>query len=187
MHNLLRFLLKKGKLQAQKAYIKQHRIMCQDIPQFSGRWPKFMNQGTISLTDSCSFRSFRSIITLTTDVDGIIKLGKRVWINDGVMIFSRVSISIGDYSMIGDQVIIYDSNCHYASPEIPPLEKPVTIGRNVWIGSRAIILPGVSIGDHAVIGAGSVVTKDIPAKCIAVGNSAKVVKIFDCSDDWIRP
>jgi acetyltransferase-like isoleucine patch superfamily enzyme len=187
MHNPLRLLLKQGKLQAQKTYLKQNRVVCQDIAQFSGKWPKFTNQGTIVLSDSCSFRSFRSVIVFTTEGDGIIKLGKKVWINDGVMIFSRVSINIGEHSMIGDQVIIYDSNCHYVNPETPPIEKSVTIGRNVWIGSRAIVLPGVSIGDHAVIGAGSVVTKDIPARCVAVGNSAKVVKTFDCPDDWIRP
>jgi acetyltransferase-like isoleucine patch superfamily enzyme len=187
MHNPLRLLLKQGKLQAQKAYMKQNRITHQDIPKFSGRWPKFMNHGTISLGDDCSFRSFRSTITFTTDTDGMIKLDGKVWINDGVMIFSRVSITIGEHSMIGDQVIIYDSNCHHVSPETLPVEKPVTIGRNVWIGSRAMILPGVSIGDHAVIGAGSIVTKDIPAKCVAVGNSAKVVRTFDCPDQWIRP
>jgi acetyltransferase-like isoleucine patch superfamily enzyme len=53
---------------------------------------------------------------------------------------------------------------------------PVKIGDHVWIGSRVIILPGVSIGDHAAVGAGSVVTKSIPPNCLAVGNPARVVR-----------
>jgi maltose O-acetyltransferase len=54
--------------------------------------------------------------------------------------------------------------------------KPIHIGSNVWIGSGAIILGGVTIGDHAVIGAGAVVTKDVPARTVAVGNPARVIK-----------
>ena len=54
--------------------------------------------------------------------------------------------------------------------------KSVIIGKNVWIGTHAVILPGVTIGDRAVIGAGSIVTKDVPANSVAVGNPAKVIK-----------
>ena len=57
--------------------------------------------------------------------------------------------------------------------------KTVNIGKNCWIGEKAIIMPGVSIGDNAVIGAGSVVTKSVPADSIAVGNPARVIKKFD--------
>jgi acetyltransferase-like isoleucine patch superfamily enzyme len=181
MHNSLRLVLKHGKLQAEKAYMKQNRIMYQDISKFSGRWPKFMNHGTISLANNFSFRSFRSTIIFTTDIDGIIKLGRKFWINDSAMIFSRVSISIGSHSMIRDQVI------HHVSPETLSAEKPVTIGRNVWISTRAMILPGVSMEDHAIIGAVFIVAKDTSAKCVAVGNSAKVVRTFNCPDQWIRP
>lgn len=56
------------------------------------------------------------------------------------------------------------------------IPSPVKIGKNVWIGSNSTILPGVTIGDNAIIGAGSVVTKDIPADMIAVGNPAKVIR-----------
>jgi acetyltransferase-like isoleucine patch superfamily enzyme len=108
------------------------------------------------------------------------------FINDGTNLYAMTAIVIGDHTMIGDQVTIYDASCHHVSPDLPPVAQPVTIGRNVWIGSRAMILPGVVIGDHAVIGAGSIVTKSIPARSVAVGNPAKVIKTFDCPDDWVR-
>jgi maltose O-acetyltransferase len=58
----------------------------------------------------------------------------------------------------------------------PELAKPVTIGKNVWVGGGSIILPGVTIGDNTTIGAGSVVTKDIPPDVVAAGNPARVLK-----------
>jgi acetyltransferase-like isoleucine patch superfamily enzyme len=57
-----------------------------------------------------------------------------------------------------------------------PESEPVVIEDNVWIGSKTIILPGVRIGNHAVIGAGSIVTKDIPPRCVAAGNPARVIR-----------
>jgi acetyltransferase-like isoleucine patch superfamily enzyme len=145
-----------------------------------------MNEGTIDLGDGCLFRCFRSTIVLATGPEGAIRLGRQVWINDGSNLYALTSIVIGDHTMIGDQVTIYDASCHHVSPDRPPVAQPVSIGRNVWIGSRAMILPGVVIGDHAVIGAGAIVTKSIPARSIAVGNPAKVIKTFDCPDDWVR-
>ena len=63
---------------------------------------------------------------------------------------------------------------------------PVTIGRNVWIGTRAIILPGVTIGDHSVIGAGAVVSRDVPDRAVVVGSPARIVSRFECADNWKR-
>jgi acetyltransferase-like isoleucine patch superfamily enzyme len=57
-----------------------------------------------------------------------------------------------------------------------PQSDPVVIGDHVWIGSKAVILPGVRIGSHAVVGAGSIVTKDIPPRCVAAGNPARVLR-----------
>jgi acetyltransferase-like isoleucine patch superfamily enzyme len=186
MDNLLRQLLKFAKHQVQKGYLARYRIAYEELPGFAGEWPKFLNEGTIDLGDACLFRTFRSTIVLATSTGGSIKLGRQVWINDGTNLYAMTAIVIGDHTMIGDQVTIYDASCHHVSPDRPPVAQPVTIGRNVWIGSRTMILPGVVIGDHAVIGAGSIVTKSVPARSVAVGNPAKVIKTFDCPDDWVR-
>jgi len=64
---------------------------------------------------------------------------------------------------------------------------PVTIGRNVWIGRGAVLLPGVTIGDHAVVAAGAIVTKDVPAAAVVAGNPARVVRDLGViDDDWRR-
>lgn len=92
------------------------------------------------------------------------------------------AVSIGDNVMMGPDVLIYTTNHRFANRDIPMRkqgyqpEKPVSIGNDVWIGARVIILPGVHIGDGCVIGAGAVVTKDVPAYCVCAGNPAKVIK-----------
>ena len=76
-------------------------------------------------------------------------------------------------------VMIIDNDFHSLSPEqrdIQPPSKPITIGDNVWLGGHVIVLPGVTIGDGSVIGAGSVVTGDIPPRSLAVGTPAKVIR-----------
>ena len=91
-------------------------------------------------------------------------------------------VKIGSHVMMGPGCYIYTSNHCFDRTDIPMMEqgmsetKPVTIGNDVWIGSRVTILPGVHIGDGVVIGAGAVVTRDIPNNAIAVGVPAKVVK-----------
>lgn len=106
--------------------------------------------------------------------------------NGGVEIQSAVGVTIGSGCAIGDEVIIQDTNFHEVDEGGAPKVAPVTIGKNVWIARRAIILPGVSIGDHAVVGAGSIVTKDVPAKTVVAGNPAKWVRDVVASDDFQR-
>ena len=90
-----------------------------------------------------------------------------------------VKIEIGDNTLIGPNTGIYTA-CHPIDYnqrlEGKEYGKPINIGKNVWIGGSCIILPGVHIGDNSVIGAGSVVTKDIPSNVVAVGNPCKIIK-----------
>ena len=106
-----------------------------------------------------------------------IKVGERVFINACRRFQDQGGIEIGDGALIGHNTTIATLN-HDLNPEkrasLTP--SPVKIGKNVWIGSDCTILPGVEIGDGAIIGAGSVVTKSIPKNTIAVGNPAKVIK-----------
>lgn len=99
-----------------------------------------------------------------------------VFINAGAVILDTAAVRIGDGSMLGPGVHIYCAQ-HHTDPvkRRAGLERamPVTIGANVWIGGAAIILPGLTIGDNAIVGAGSVVTKDVPAGVTVVGNPAR--------------
>ena len=105
-----------------------------------------------------------------------IRVGRSVFVNFGCVFLDVVTIEIGEYCQIGPAVQIYTAT----HPHDPALRragyesgKPVRIGRNVWIGGGAIVLPGVTIGDDAVIGAGSVVTRDVAAGTTVVGNPAR--------------
>lgn len=114
-----------------------------------------------------------------------VHLGKYVFANFCTTFVDDGNIYIGDYTMIAPNVTIATAG----HPIYPPLcEKQlqynadVHIGRNVWIGAGAVILPGVTIGDNTVIGAGSVVNKDIPANVVAVGNPCRVLREINDRD-----
>ena len=106
-----------------------------------------------------------------------ISIGDGAFMNFNCVVLDVVKVIIGSKTQIGSAVQILTSD-HPRDPELRArlfeFGRPVTIGSNVWIGSGAIILPGVNIGDNAVIGAGAVVTRDVPADAIAVGNPARV-------------
>ncbi|CAA0110747.1 Maltose O-acetyltransferase [Starkeya nomas] len=107
-----------------------------------------------------------------------IHLGSGVFLNFDCVVLDVARVTIGDGTEIGPGVHIYTAD-HPRDPEArrAGLEygRPVHIGRNVWIGGKAIVLPGVTIGDDALVGAGAVVTRDVPAGATVVGNPARVV------------
>ncbi|MBW3696011.1 sugar O-acetyltransferase [Vibrio sp. T187] len=101
------------------------------------------------------------------------------FLNTGVKILDLAPVNIGEYVQFGPNVVISTAGHPLdLSQRVRPVAtgNPINIGNNVWIGAGAIILDGVTIGDRCVIGAGSVVTKDIPADSVAVGNPCKVIK-----------
>ncbi|MDO5733139.1 MAG: sugar O-acetyltransferase [Eubacteriales bacterium] len=105
--------------------------------------------------------------------------GRAVYANFGLCLVDDSHIYVGDHTMIGPNVVIATA----AHPICPDLRLknlqynlPVEIGRNCWIGASAVILPGVKIGDGSVIGAGSIVTRDIPAGVVACGNPCRVLR-----------
>lgn len=104
--------------------------------------------------------------------------GDKVFINFGAVILDGAKVTIGAHTMIAPGVHIYTAQHPLEADERDKWEdcKPVTIGERCWIGGHATICPGVTIGDRTVIGAGSVVTKDIPADSLAVGNPARVIR-----------
>lgn len=108
-----------------------------------------------------------------------VRFGNGVYANFNLTLVDDTDIYVGDNVMFGPNVIV-SAGTHPIHPELrrkqAQFNVPIHIGNNVWIGAQAVILPGVRIGDNSVIGAGSIVTKDIPANVVAVGNPCKVVR-----------
>jgi galactoside O-acetyltransferase len=106
-------------------------------------------------------------------------LGKKIYINFNLTCVDDTHIYIGDYTMIGPNVTLATAG-HPIDPELRKkglqFNKPIHIGKNCWLGSGVLVMPGVTIGDNTVIGAGSVVTKDIPSNVVAFGNPCRVYR-----------
>lgn len=108
-----------------------------------------------------------------------VHFGNNVYANFNLTMVDDTHIYVGDCTMFGPNVTVATAG-HPICPELREkayqFNMPVHIGRNCWIGAGALIMPGVTIGDNSVIGAGSVVTKDIPSNVVAVGNPCKVMR-----------
>lgn len=131
--------------------------------------------------------------TLASQSGGKIKFGKYSKIGERSRITAVDSVTIGDYTAIANGTVITDNNNHPVNPDFRfymrqqssnddsrlwkhSVHAPVVIGKNVWIGDNVRIHKGVTIGDNSVIAANSIVTKDVPANCVAAGNPARIVK-----------
>lgn len=108
-----------------------------------------------------------------------VHFGKSVYANFNLTLVDDTHIYVGDYTMFGPNVTVATAG----HPILPSLREkafqynmPVRIGRNCWIGAGVVIVPGVTVGDNTVIGAGSVVTRDIPANSVAIGVPCRVVR-----------
>lgn len=118
---------------------------------------------------------------------GELRIGTGCFVNYGVDIVASSTIVIGDAVLVGPMVSIVDDDMHQIEPGRPRRVAPITIGRNVWLGRGAIVLPGTSIGDHTVVAAGCVVRGEIPARVVVGGVPAKVLRELDIpDDDWTR-
>ena len=104
-------------------------------------------------------------------------VGKNVFANHGLTVMSVGTVTIEDGVMLGPEVGIFTVNHEFGNIRVI-YTKEILIKKNAWIGARVSILPGVTIGENAIVGTGSVVTKDIPDNAVAVGNPARVIKTF---------
>lgn len=108
-----------------------------------------------------------------------ITIGDNVYINFGCIILDCSEVTIGSHTLLGPNIGLYAANHSTDATERINggcYGKPIHIGNNVWLGGDVKVLQGVTIGDNTIIGAGSIVTKDIPDNVIAVGNSCKVIR-----------
>ena len=113
-------------------------------------------------------------------------MGDHVYANFNLVLVDDAVIEIGDHVMIGPNVVLC-TGTHPVSPRLRAKEaqynKRVKVGSGVWIGANTMVMPGVTIGENSIIGAGSVVTKDIPANVIAFGNPCKVYREITEEDE----
>ena len=115
-----------------------------------------------------------------------VHLGRQVYANFGLTLVDDTHIYIGDYTMLGPNVVIATAG-HPILPELRgesalQYNLPVRIGKNCWLGAGVIVMPGVTIGENSVIGAGSVVTRDIPPNVVAAGNPCRVLREIGARD-----
>ncbi len=136
------------------------------------------------------------------DLDGTkqtLFIGKNCEIGDNVHIVAHQKVTIGENCLMASKIFIsdtnhgtYDNSDPHSDPNTAPndrrlVTKPISIGNNVWIGENVVVLLGVTIGDGCIIGANSVVNRDIPAGTIAAGSPARVIKTYDyCNKKWMQ-
>jgi acetyltransferase-like isoleucine patch superfamily enzyme len=124
--------------------------------------------------------SFGMFPPFYTDCGKNITVGKQVFINSGCRFQDQGGITIGDEALIGHNVVLATLNHDLTPSKRQNLHPaPIIIGKNVWVGANATVLPGVRIGDNAVIAAGAVVNKDVAPNTIVGGVPAKLIKIIE--------
>jgi acetyltransferase-like isoleucine patch superfamily enzyme len=142
-------------------------------------YPQITNDGTLLIGDRVRLVSTITKLEIVVGENARLEIGESTFINYGCSIAATELVRIGRNCNIGTYVIMMDNDFHRLEPErraeCPP-SAPITLADNVWIGARSIVLRGVSIGEGSVIGAGSVVTHDVPARSLAAGVPAKVLR-----------
>ncbi|MEX0665932.1 MAG: acyltransferase [Acidimicrobiia bacterium] len=119
----------------------------------------------------------------------VLTIGSHSLIGKGTAVVAHERVVIGDHVYTGHNVYVTDANHGYEDVDTPigrqfAPSRPVSIGDGSWLGHGAVVLPGVSIGAHVVVGAASVVTSDLPDRCVAVGNPARVIRRYVDGQGW---
>lgn len=143
--------------------------------------PSVQNRGRILIGNRVCLVSTVATLELVSEPGGTLEIGESTFINYGCSIAATRLVSIGPRCNIGPYTVIMDNDYHRLEPERRnerPESAPIVLEENAWLGTRVIVLRGVTIGTNSVIGAGSVVTHDIPPRSLAVGVPAKVIKEF---------
>ena len=141
--------------------------------------PRCLTMGEIIIGDRVTIHSTTVRCELVAFQNARLEIGPRTFINYGCSISACKLVRIGADCSLGPYTNILDNDFHSIEDRRRiPESQPVLIGDNVWIGARVIILPGITIGNDAVVGAGAVVTRDVPPRTIVAGNPARVLRTF---------
>jgi acetyltransferase-like isoleucine patch superfamily enzyme len=166
-------LLRIGLTTAKYRYIKR----CVGKGTIVGVRTEIINSANVRIGADCLLQD---AIYIRAGTEGRITIGDRAALNSFCRLFGHGSIEIGEDTQIGPGSLITTTEHDY-DRELTTHFKRVVIGKGVWIGANVTIFPGVEISDGAVIGAGSVVMKNIPSRCVALGVPARVVRLLDGS------
>jgi acetyltransferase-like isoleucine patch superfamily enzyme len=135
---------------------------------------RIINSGNVRIADGCILQSD---VYIRAGAQGSVVFRRGCMINSFARFFGHGGIELGEDTQIGPGVTITTTQHDYDEPGLPEIFSKVTLGKSVWVGASSTILPGISIGDNSVVGAGSVVTKDLPPNSIAAGVPAKIIKM----------
>jgi maltose O-acetyltransferase len=138
-----------------------------------------VNSGRLSVGNRVRLYSDVAMLELAIGPGGLLEIGDNVLINYGSSIGATQHVRVGNRCNIGTHCTLIDNAFHYVDPERRnerPPSAPVILEDNVWLATRVVVLPGVTIGKNSVIGAGSVVTRDVPPNVLAAGLPAKVIR-----------
>jgi acetyltransferase-like isoleucine patch superfamily enzyme len=171
---------------ATSAHLRRHHVEFGLNPLATGKLPLIDGRGTIRIGDNFRIdgRQFRAELTAIPGAE--LRLGHHVFFNQGVNVYASISVTIGDGSLFGDLVTVYDTNFHEIDEDTAPVAAPVVIEENVWLARGVLVLPGSHIGRNSVVAAGAVVTGTIPPNSLAVGSPARVHRAITASDHFRR-
>ena len=136
---------------------------------------QIINCTNVTIGEHCILQDF---IYIRAGAHGNISFGNHCMINSFCRFFGHGGIEVGEYCQFGSGVTITTTEHNYSEKSLSETYKKVIIGNRVWVGTNVTILPGVTIGNNTVVGAGSVVTKDLPPNSVAVGVPAQIIKKF---------
>lgn len=165
----------------EKQYAAAIRRRCTTVGvDFKVQGPTYtVLEGRVDIGDNVIIRSrTHNQVDIHVAHGAHLAVGHRVFINQGVRISCSQYILIGDGCLIADESVILDNDYHSADGH-DVKQAPIVLERNVWLATRVIVLRGVTIGEGSIIGAGSVVTRSIPAHSFAAGVPAKVLRSLD--------
>lgn len=155
-------------------HLRRHRVRCGVRPLSLGRMLIIQNFGDIMIGNGFLATGWRTAPQIIVHENARLHIGDHSSMSEGTLIEAASEITIGDNVAIAEHVVITDTGNHQVEQGTEVRIASVRIGLNVWIGRYAMVMPGVSVGDHAVIGAGAVVTHDVPARCVVTGVPARV-------------
>lgn len=143
-----------------------------------------VNRLILKITGVKYGKNFKTFTVFSIEAPYNLQIGNNVWIGSNCSFYCSSGIRIGNDVLIAKGVSVISNDHKFSDADVPinlqgisKSKNKVTIGNNVWIGEKAIILKNVSVGEGAVVGAGSVVTKNVPPLAIVAGNPARIIKV----------